>query len=226
MNQLIRGAASSFFYLTAEIRWFRPGKVPEEIGDWFNRSAFEHRPGVRTDTYLVYPTAEAAGVKFRENRFEIKTFVKTLDGLSIRERIRGRMEVWEKWSMEGVSVAGLFADTGGEPDIWIDVRKRRTTRVFSTEGEKIVETDSSERSGLPGNGCFIELTDIGIGEEQFWTLGLEAFGIEESLEDNLRRTAIHFFDTDEVSLGFEEKDSYSYPVFLRKFHYGSFTTEN
>ena len=222
MSQLNTSSASSFFYLTAEIRWFRRGEVPPEIGEWFNKSKYKQRSGTRTDTYLVYPTAETVGVKFRENRFEIKTFVRTLDQLNIGDHIRGTMEMWEKWSMAGDSVAGLFKDINEDSATWIDVRKTRTMRVFSTDEEEIVETDATGQSGFPGDGCYAEITEIEVVGEPFWTIGLEAFSREKELEDSLLRTASYFFESAGDNLILPEADSYSYPVFLRKFHTGSF----
>jgi len=222
MSQLNTSAASSFFYLTAEIRWFRRGEVHPEIRDWFNKSKYKQRSGTRTDTYLVYPTAETVRVKFRENRFEIKTFVRTLDQLNIGDHIRGTTEMWEKWSMAGDSVAGLFEDISGDRATWIDVKKTRTMKVFSTEGEEIVETDASGQSGYPGDGCYVEITEIEVGGEPFWTIGLEAFNREKELEDSLLRTASYFFESAEITLNLLEGESFSYPLFLRKFHTGSF----
>ncbi len=216
MNQAKSDIASSYFYLTAEIRWFMRGEVPPEFQDWFNRSKYKQGFGTRTDTYLVYPNAETVGVKFREHRFEIKSFVKTIDQLCIRDHIIGNIEIWEKWSMAGNAVAQLLKGVDQDRSVWIEVKKTRTIRKYSTDGEEVVEIDSSGKQGFPDDGCFVELTEIIINNNRYWSVGFEAFSEKKTLVDNLLQTVAFFFESAEVEITLSEEDSYSYPTLLGK----------
>jgi hypothetical protein len=124
--------------------------------------------------------------------------------------------MWEKWSMAGDSVAGLFKDINEDSATWIDVRKKRTMRVFNTGEKEIFETDATGQSGIPDDGCYAEITEIEVAGEPYWTIGLEAFSMEKDLEDSLLRTAYYFFKSAGDKLNLPEEESCSYPAFLRK----------
>ena len=170
----------------------------------------------RTDRYLVYPFSEQVGVKFREERIEVKAKVRDLDLLEVGDHVSGKMELWEKWSAGAESVPLLFRDISGTADHWIDVTKTRWIRVFNAEGDKVTESDPGRGQEHPGEGCYAEITGIEVGDRSFWTLGLEAFGNEELLETNLMMTAAHLFESDQTNIHLTLSDSSAYPGFLRK----------
>lgn len=216
MNQPATDNTSSFLFLTAEIRWFRKGDIPADLHSWFHKSKYIQRYGSRIDTYLLFPNAETVGVKFRENRFEIKSFVKKLDPVFITDHIRGIPEVWEKWSLAGNSVSWLFSEMGRDPSIWVDVKKSRTIIKYSADGEEILEMDASGTQGLPGDGCYAELTEVDINGKLFWTIGFEAFSKRKDIADNLIRTVRCFFNSIEIHL--PEEESFSYPTLLKRIY--------
>jgi len=207
--------ATEFFYLTAEVRWFLPGRIPEEIRQWFGSSAFPLIPMTRTDRYLVYPFSEQVGVKFREERIEVKAKVRDLDLLEVGDHVSGKMELWEKWSAGAESVPLLFRDISGTADHWIDVTKTRWMRVFNAEGDKVTESDPGRGQEHPGEGCYAEITGIEVGDRSFWTLGLEAFGEEGSIEATLIKTAKLLFHPKAPHRGLTETNAFAYPAFLR-----------
>ncbi len=207
--------ATEFFYLTAEVRWFLPGRIPEEILQWFGSSAFPLIPTTRTDRYLVYPSSEQVGVKFREERIEVKAKVRDLDLLDVGDHIKGKMELWEKWSAGADSVPLLFRDISGNPDHWIDVTKTRWMRLFRAEGEKVTESDPGSIQDRPPEGCYAEITGIEVGDRSFWTLGLESFGDEESLEATVTKTAQFLLHPRVPHHGLIHANSFAYPAFLR-----------
>ena len=208
---------SAFFYLTAEVRWFRPGRIPQEIRNWFSRGPFSLIPSTRTDRYLVFPSSEHVGVKFREQRFEVKTLVRELDLLKVGKVIRGRMELWEKWSAGAPSVPLLFHDLSATGDRWTAVTKTRWMRVFHAEGEGIREMDPGDTRLRPEEGCDAEITEIEIGGDPFWTLGLESFGSHGSLVQQLTGTAQFLLQPVKEELQLSESDACAYPCFLRRY---------
>jgi hypothetical protein len=216
MNQERNNTAESPFCLSSEIRWFMGGDVPIEILDWYRRSHHKHRYPTRTDMYLLYPHAKTIGVKFREDKFEIKSFVRALDTLSIGDHIKGDIELWEKWSLAGYSVSQLFSEIRGDKTSWIDVTKTRTIRKYSTDGEVIHEMDALGRQGFPDDGCNVELTEITIKNKSYWSIGFEAFATRKDLKDNLLQTFVLLFESYDIDFKLAEDDSFSYPTFLGK----------
>ena len=204
------------FYLSAEIRWFLGGDVPRDVCDWYNRSPHKHTYPERTDTYLLFPHAETVGAKFREDRFEIKSFVREMDPPVIKDNIVGKIELWEKWSLAGSSVSQLFKEIQDNKALWVDVIKTRTLRKYSTDGDDIQEMDASGRQGFPDDGCNVELTEITIENKSYWSIGFEAFSTKKDLTDNLLLTISLFFESYDIDLKLAEEDSISYPAFLRK----------
>jgi len=203
-------------YLTSEIRWFLQGTAPAEVVDWFSESSSIHSAGTRTDRYLVFPHAETAGVKFREERFEVKSLVRVVDHPVFGRRIKGQLEIWEKWSMEGSSVSQLFEDIQKETSEWMDVPKSRLLRTFSLDHDLIREVDASLSEGIPDDGCYVELTELETDHGNFWTIGLEAFALRRNLVDNLLEVTRYFFGPGMPDISLAEYDSYSYPTFIRR----------
>ena len=97
-------------------------------------------------------------------------------------RARGRMEAWQKWSFP----FSPLSQDGGDPAGWKPVRKRRRISGFSLASRQIVASG-------PGLGqqprCEVELTEVHIRGQDWWTLGFEATGPADLLRNEIEATA-------------------------------------
>jgi hypothetical protein len=202
-------------FLSSEIRWFLQGPAPSEVVEWFSDSRYLFSAGTRTDRYLVFPHAETAGVKFREDNFEVKTLVRVVDHPVIAKRIKGQLELWEKWTLKGSSVSHLFEDVREEDPEWFDITKSRLLRKFSLDQEMIREVDASGKDGFPDDGCNVEITEVETDRGNYWTIGFEAFARRKNLIENLMGVTRLFFGPRMPDIILAEYDSYSYPTFIR-----------
>ncbi len=210
----------NFFFLSAEIRWFIPGRIPREIMQWFLQSNHPLSPSGRTDTYLIFPHAVTSGVKFRENSFEIKSLVKNHGPMEFGHGIVGTMESWEKWSLGGKSIPKLMEDARRDESAWIEVKKKRILRTFGTESDEVTELDPVKEVQTPPEGCYAELTEVEIRNNLFWTIGLESFSHRKAHRTHLNRAADFLFNGDHtknLQLGsfLHQKNSLAYPAFLQ-----------
>jgi hypothetical protein len=83
-------------YSSIEFRFFYH-EAPQELKTWFRDQPLARAFPARTDQYLVFPESTYAGVKFREGRFEIKSFVR-ITGEVVYTDKTVPVEAWEKWS--------------------------------------------------------------------------------------------------------------------------------
>jgi len=217
----------SSFSLSAELRWFINEDIPVEVKKWFNASKLKKESKERTDTYLIYPKVKTCGVKFRNNKFEIKTLVEDLGLQEYSPNVKGHAGIWEKWSTKDELIKTFKQKVAeGEAD-WIAVKKKRVTRKFSVDKTSIKEVDDPQRN--LDNGCNVELTKIEIDKKKYWSLAFDSFSEKDDLsevKDNLKRTVDKLLS--ESDCPFTSKDasllkllskekSYSYPGFLAQF---------
>ncbi len=195
--------------MTLEVRWMNPGPVPKAMVAWLG--PFDDWIERRKDRYLVDPAVPDLGVKIRDAvQFDLKAFRGSLGRLQVPGACRGRVELWEKWSFPLHASALPPADAAS----WLALGKARRRRSFEVGEDEAVERPMAE-AGEPG--CSIELTEIAIGEELWWTLGLEAIGYRESLERNLRSTAKACFRGPSPDPGLLNlRTSISYPRWLHR----------
>jgi hypothetical protein len=102
-----------------------------------------------------------------------------------------RIQIWCKWRSEGLSLVHLPR---------VSLHKTRWLRKFDTAGPVVteVELDAAEQ---PRNrpayrierGCQVELVTLRVGDHQdTWSsLGFEAFGELDTLEESLHRAVGH-----------------------------------
>jgi hypothetical protein len=174
--------------LSAEIRWFIEGKIPEDVKKWFYASRLkEKEEEERTDTYLIYLRAKSCGVKFRNSKFEIKTLVEDLGFRKYGSNVEGKAGIWEKLSIKGELVK-TFKQKVTEGEVkWVEVKKQRVIRKYSIDKAKVEEVNAILKH--PPNGCNVELTKIEINEVPHWTFAFDSFSEEYALlKDNLTRT--------------------------------------
>jgi hypothetical protein len=178
-NPVIEGLRS------LEVRWILPGLLEPAVADWFGR--FPAEVAARQDAYLVDPELPGLSVKVRAGvALEVKVYHGSPGTVDISGRAVGRTESWQKWSFPLTS----FSLDSGALAGWRLIRKRRRIIRFLLAGERVVAA-VSEPATEPR--CAVELTEIGVGGEVYWSLGFEATGPGELLGSVLRDSAALLF---------------------------------
>ena len=96
------------------------------------------------------------------------------------------MESWQKWSFPFRPPS----EDSGDPPGWRPVRKRRRISRFSLASQRIV----TRAEGLGQQAwCEVELTEVRMGGQDWWTLGFEATGPACLLRSALEATAAFVF---------------------------------
>jgi hypothetical protein len=168
-----------------EVRWIFPGHLDNAVAGWFGR--FPARMESREDSYLLDPHLRGLSVKVRGGAaFDVKVYRGSPGILEVAGRARGRMESWQKWSFPCDPRSQDSGDQAG----WRPVRKKRRISRFALASGRI-----SARA--PGAGkelrCEVELTEVRMRDEAWWSLGLEATGPAGQLRGELAATAALVF---------------------------------
>lgn len=192
---------------TAEVRWFFRGRAPAPFASWFGDVGAE--PQERADHYLRLPETDALGVKLRggEGALEIKLRERAYGTQEVFGTIAGGVERWRKWSVE------LGAE-GPPPGQVVVVHKARRMVTFAPpEWEPLLEP--SDPPG--GEGCNVEITSLWAGGDgvEWSTLGMEAFGPEDTILGSLHRACRAFFGAVDLPEGLGAELSCGYPGWLR-----------
>jgi hypothetical protein len=189
-----------------EVRWILPGRLTAAAAGWFGRFPAETR--VVEDAYLLDPHLPGLSVKVRGGRaLEVKVYRGSPGRLELAGRARGHLESWQKWTFPH----GPPGHDSSDPAGWRPVSKRRRISWFSQATGMAV-------GGLgEGPQCAVELTEVDVGGEAWWTLGFEATGPAEALPGELDAAAALVFAQalpGGVELGMD--DSTSYAQWLRR----------
>jgi len=199
---------------TSEIRWFVPGILSKETLSWFSAGHRMERATVQVHEYLLFPGCDTVGVKFREDRFEIKANLGVSQPLSLPMGIEGRSQQWIKWSLATIGLP-MLSQTLHQSGPWLKVRKERNQRTLSAETGHLeeVSTDSS-----PVTGCNVELTYIEVEADppSWFTLGFEAYGPPSVTAGILEEGVGSFFKAQGQGPGMNltNTNSLSYPTWL------------
>lgn len=199
--------------VSAELRWFERGRVPDAIAQWFQQDElgdYLAPAEERVDVYLYLPTCEYMGIKLRQGRLEIKWRKAELGILRFGDTLEGKAEKWGKWLCEDPTQESFQPqDVGGRS--WVSVNKVRLQRPYQILPDKSIKavplTESIDQ------GCSVELTQLSINNNNWWSLGFEAFGEDDCLMDNLQAVASEVFKTYH-GLELQSQDSYAYPTWL------------
>jgi hypothetical protein len=179
------------------------------VAEWF--AGFPSEVESREDAYLLDPDLGGLSVKIRGGQIlQVKAFGGSPGILELRGRARGRMQYWRKWSVP----FGPPSSSGGDSEGWKRVRKQRRTSRFSLTHGRITAS-AGGRVGEPR--CAVELTEIRVHHQDWWSLGLEATGPADLLRPVLGATAAFVF-TQPLPSGadFRMQDSTSYAEWLRQ----------
>ena len=198
-----------------EVRWILPGQLETAVAGWFGR--FPARVESREDTYLLDPQLRGLSVKVRGGgALEVKTYHGSPGILEVAGRARGRLEAWQKWSFPFRLLRPHSGDPhSGDPVGWRPVRKRRRITRFSLASGPIL----ASAPGLGGEPqCEVELTEVRMRGQDWWTLGFEATGPASQLRSTLEATAALVFAQalpGDVTPGPDESRSYAEWLCLR-----------
>jgi hypothetical protein len=186
--------------LSAEVRWFRSGVVPDAFRTWFLEPAAGFRSPVgggrvRKDIYLQIKEPEL-NIKRRGGKpgLDVKGLLDVLPTQLAFGRVAVTPQMFCKWSSEELDFAALPT---------VEVVKTRWMRQFDTAPDQPREITlgsgefaeepavTSERLDV---GCNVELTEIVRRNESWWTFGAESFAFgqpgrtTELIRDALFRT--------------------------------------
>jgi len=169
--------------LSLEVRWILPGPLEPAVTGWFAR--FPVEVSSREDTYLVDPQLGGQSVKLRGGKtLEVKVYRGSPGFLQVAGRACGRLESWDKWYFAGELASGGGADLPGWPPV------HKLIRRFSAASRH-------GRMRVRGLGekpeCHIELTEVHMAGQAWWTLGLEATGPARLLRGELDATVAFVF---------------------------------
>lgn len=197
---------------SAEIRWFIKGKIPPTIFDWFIglNDNYINQPE-RTDHYLLLQSDDTLGIKLREGRIEIKQRTNQIGNITPGENVAGIAEKWRKWSFE-LNEANQILSNELIKNEWCSVSKTRIMVNYGISQDNIV---AQKEEVIYKNGCLTEITSLKIKNENWWTFGLEAYGEENRLLDNLVLIS-HLILNDKSNIRLTLHDSLSYPSWLKR----------
>ncbi len=210
-------------YLTLEVRWFYPGPLPNQIGDWLEKSA--RLPAAlppRQDHYLRLAGKPSLGIKLREGHIEVKTRLEDPREVTFGPRAVGRVARWRKWSFPLALGSASGAAPGVAPlerllvpsSAWIAVEKKRLLAryrlVSGTEADSVPLTVPVEM------GCEFELSWVRAAGEEWWSVCFEAFGWESGLERALLAVAAKVLGPG-WPLPLDVEHSLGYPAWLDRF---------
>lgn len=193
---LIEDSSLSEAMLTSiELRWFYPDTLPPLIQDWFSSDSLNEpleAPSQREDFYLRLPQCETLGIKLRQERVEIK-WRKAELGLLRKGNVEGKAEKWVKWMCDDKAAQSLVTVDIESKAHWVSVMKQRQLRKYPN--------------------CNVEITNLNIEGNAWWSLAFEAYGEEADLMDNLQSAANLVLPT-YSGANLQLQDSYAYPKWL------------
>lgn len=166
-----------------EVRWILPGRLEPALAGWFTR--FPTVTESRQDTYLFQPDLRGLSVKVRAGgALEVKAYHGSPGILDVAGRARGYLQSWRKWSFPFRPPDRGNGHLGG----WRQVQKtRRVSRFSLADGHSVTAGPD------PGPGCTVELTEVRVDGEAWWSLGYEATGPASLLRSELEAAAALVF---------------------------------
>lgn len=169
----------TFTISTTEIRWFKNGEIPIDFLSWFH-----HLPGPitkqspRVDYYYrnSKTNSSAIGIKIRDNKIEFKHSLGKLPEQEFSPGIHGIIEKFEKWSFPLGENFNDYISQNKDTKTWLPIRKDRQLKVISSENSCQSNIESINMYYLN-----IELTQLNIGNQYWWTLGFESSSEDKNI---------------------------------------------
>ena len=189
-----------------EVRWIFPGQLDAVVAGWFGR--FPAGVDSREDSYLLDPDLHGLSVKVRAGgALEVKVYGGSPGILDVPGRARGRIQSWQKWSFAFSPLLPGGVDLAG----WRPVGKRRLITRFSLDSGRSI-AGTARPTGQPG--CAVELTEVSMGGQAWWSVGFEATGPASLLRSGLEATAELVFAQALPGVEFGMENSRSYAEWL------------
>ena len=190
------------------MRWFIAGELPGQLRTWFEQGMFAETDNkARWDHYLLLPGTVSLSVKLRGGNFEVKRRDSDFGIVPIGSRATGRLGLWRKWSLELVDKSGKSPDGN-----WLTIGKKRLLRKYLLRSKGLEQVDPGEVYSEPG--CTVELTELGVRDQAWWSFGFEAFGPDENhLRDTFEEVATSVLN-DVDHPGFRRENSFDYPEWI------------
>lgn len=200
---------------TIELRWFDRGTLPEAMIDWFKSADLGDQlgePEERQDLYLYSVGCEGLNIKLRQGKLEIKWRQAELTQLSFSDQLEGKAEKWIKWSWEDSTAQNQIPkELVGNP--WVNVTKVRSQRLYQVLPDQSVTAVPITES--IDSGCTVELTQLRVLNQDWWSLAFEASGDDTQLMENLQAVVSWVFQTYPGSK-LPVEDSFAYPSWLSR----------
>jgi len=197
---------------STELRWFYPGKLPQAISNWFASEylgKISEPPEKREDIYLyVAADCDYMGIKLRQGRLEIKWRKAELGIVNIAKGVEGKLESWDKWC-EDSTTKNFQPQDVIDKSHWVKVSKLRQQRKYQVLEQKV---QAVPLNATIDQGCNVELTQLTINGNNWWSIALETFGAST---DNLPIVANKVFSHYNVC-SLEAKNSFAYPSWLTR----------
>jgi hypothetical protein len=133
--------------------------------------------------------------------------------VQLHPRLAGRVERWTKWSFpladgEGDGLASVAASPQ-----WIAVRKARALRAYrASPGGEVVPAPPGE---VPPQSCTLELTQVHVAGQSWWTVGFESGGDGLGLRARLDAVVAHVVAAAEPP-SLPAMDSFGYAAWLER----------
>jgi hypothetical protein len=200
--------------LTSELRWFYPGFPPEAIARWFETQCPQQgpvNPETRDDLYLFTPDCDYLNIKWRQERLEIKWRQAEWDSVQFGDCLSGNLETWQKCACE--ELTPTMPGDAEAKGTWVRVSKRRSQRFYQVQNATI-EPIGGDRP--ISQGCSLELTQLAIADQPWWSLALEAFGPTNTLIDTLKATATVLSTSYPPEFPLTPAASFAYPHWLQQ----------
>ncbi len=148
---------------TCELRWFLPGTPPTAINNWFEYNC----PGevvtwenTRDDWYLLPQSpCDYLNLKLRQGRLEIKWRNAEHGIFNCQNLGQGKAESWLKWICADQQTNSFLPTVKNTPGSWLKVNKIRSQRELELE-----------------TTCHIELTQLKVKNQSWWTIAIESMG--------------------------------------------------
>ena len=204
-------------FISAEIRWFYSGKKPLSVQEWFQDECLGNNltgPDTREDVYLCLPECEFINLKHREGRLELKWRKKEVGVLSLPQQGEGMIQKWIKWPCDDPTVESMIPPDVTFRDNWVCVRKERSQRFYQLKNDDSVVPISEEN--IVEQGGSVELTQLTVQNQDWWSLGFEVFGSENHLVRVLEAIATEVM-TNYYGPVLSRENSYGYPTLLTNF---------
>jgi hypothetical protein len=192
-------------FRTREVRWFLNRPIPG-VSQWFETlPQASYTRESREDVYLVLAGRKGLGVKFRENRLELKYRLGASRLQEVAPGIRGAMETWEKLGFPATPEIASSILPEDSTATRVAVLKERMATIIETTSAR----PTFQPLGIPVEaGVQFEYTRLQILGSKWYTLGLEWAGDKGTVLPS--ELLSHLL----AESGLEVKASMGYPEFL------------